>query len=206
MKLFLASSLDKTFDLLAQRLPATISKRVAFIANAADPFDDKQWVDADRQAFIKAGFEVREVDVRGMTADQLSKQLLGIGVIHVCGGSVFHVLGLLKQNGLADVIVRAVREQGIVYTGTSAGSIIASSSTQIYEYDPEEDRFVKGAKDFAGLGFVPFILVPHCNSSDFVEANKIVAEHAPEFPVPLLFLHDNHAIWVQDDSVEFVIV
>jgi dipeptidase E len=205
MKLFLASSLDKTIPLLLARLPKDVKKSVLFIANAADPFEEKWWVDLDRKAFAKSGFEVVEVDLRTTDVERFQSALSEASIIHVCGGSVFHVLGLLKRTGIDEVIIEAVREHGVTYTGTSAGSIIASASTRIYEYDPEETKFVESAGDFSGLGFVPFIVVPHCNNPDFVAANKIVAEHAPHFPVPLIFLHDEHAVWVDNDKLEIVL-
>ncbi len=49
MKLFLASSLDKTFPLLLQKFSKSPKEsKVIFVANAADPFDDKWWIELDK--------------------------------------------------------------------------------------------------------------------------------------------------------------
>ena len=52
MKLFLASSLDKTMPLLFERMakPAGETK-VLFVANAGDPFQEQPWIVNDREAF-----------------------------------------------------------------------------------------------------------------------------------------------------------
>lgn len=205
MKLFLASSLDKTLPLLLQKFFKPPQKtKVIFIANAADPFDDKWWVDLDRQAFLKSGFEIIEVDLKNITEDRFTEQVQNADILHICGGSVFYLLSLLKKSTFHKTITGAVRKNKIFYTGTSAGSVIVSPSLEIYKYDPEEKKFFDPKSDFSGLNFVNFLIVPHCNNPEFVEANKAVIEHSPKFPIPLIFIQDNQVVWVEDNKFEIL--
>lgn len=203
MKLFLASSLDKTSPLLIQRIPKS-AKRVAFVANAADPCDDPWWINLDREAFKKSGFEIAEVDLRKINKEEFEKVLENNDILHFGGGSVFYLLSLLKQKDLENLIVDHVQNDKIIYTGTSAGSIIPSPVLDIYKYDSEENKFYKNDSESRGLGLVNFIILPHCNNQEMTENNKNVVEHAHEYPIPLLLLHDNQAVWVEDEKLELL--
>lgn len=203
MKLFLASSLDETISLLKQRIPESMN-RVVFVANAADPFDDRWWVDLDREAFKKSGFEIIEVDLRKISKDELEGKLKNTDILHFCGGSVFYLLSILKQKDVAGLITDYVKNNKVVYTGTSAGSIISASSLSLYRYDTEEVKFFKNDADSSGLGLVDFIILPHCNNLEFAENNKNVVERANESPAPLLLLQDSQAVWVEDKKIEIL--
>jgi peptidase E len=191
MKLFLASSLDKTLSLFKNKLDGNKKYKVIFIANAADPFEDQWWVEADRKEFIKQGFELMETDLRNLDGDQLKSELASADIVHVCGGSVFYLLSIVKQKGIDTAIIESVKNGKVIYTGTSAGSILASTSNEIYKHDPEESKYSNLLSNYSGLGLVKFLIVPHCNNPEFVDA--------------LFLLNDNQAIWVEDDRFELLI-
>lgn len=200
MKLFLASSLDKTIQLLNDRLKNNHSPAVAFIANAADPFTETWWVEADRTAFLKNNFTVKNIDIKNISQKNFEDQLQSCDSIHFCGGSVFYLLHLLKINNLDTIVKKLVLSDKLVYTGTSAGSIIASVDTKIYIHDPEETKYAHLVSDYSGLGFIPFVIVPHCNNPEFIDANKAVIEQLPNFEQALLCLTDNQAVWVENNQ------
>lgn len=203
MKLFLASSFDKTASLFKQRVPES-AKRVIFVANAADPCEEKWWVDLDRDAFKKLGFEVVETDLRQSDKESFKQKLNDADILHFCGGAVFYLLSLLKQRGLEELIIDYVKNDKIIYTGTSAGSIIPSPALDLYKYDTEESKFYKNEAEAKGLGLINFVILPHCNNPDMTENNKNVVEHAHKYSIPLLLLHDNQAIWVEDKKLELL--
>lgn len=205
MKLFLASSLDETIALLESILNKPIKdNQVLFIANAADPLENPWWVDLDRKKFLGEGYKIVEADLRKLSKQEFIEKLENADIIHFCGGSVFYLLSILKREGFRDLIVEAVKENKLVYTGTSAGSIVVSKSNEIFKYDPEEVKFADRVSDFSGLGLVDFVIVPHCGKSDFIEANKAVVEHMPEFPYPMIFLYDNQVVYVNDGKLEIL--
>lgn len=203
MKLFLASSLDKTMSLLKERIPKS-AKRVVFVANAADPTDDPWWIGLDREAFKKAGFEITEVDLRKVSKEKFEKVLKNNDILHFAGGSVFYLLSLLKKQNLEDLIINYVKTGKIIYTGTSTGSIIPSPALDLYKYDTEEVKFYKSEAESKGLDLVNFVILPHCNNQDMAENNKNVVEHAHKYSIPLLLLHDNQAAWIEDNKLELL--
>ncbi|MDP2641457.1 MAG: Type 1 glutamine amidotransferase-like domain-containing protein [Candidatus Yanofskybacteria bacterium] len=206
MKLFLASSLDKTLPLLLKRIEKPAQElKVLFIPNAADPMENAWWVDLDKKAFRNEGCQIAEIDLRKISTEELTKQIENADILHVCGGSVFYLLSLLKEKGFDQVIIDSVRNNKILYTGTSAGSIICASTAWLYLFDVEEAKFAEGMKDLSGLRLVNFLIIPHCENPRFTESNKnMIVENLPKHSDPVFLLYDSQAVWVEDEKFELL--
>ena len=208
MKLFLASSLDKTISLFQQKwTKSPEDTNVLFISNAADPYlTDKFWIRWDREAFGKLGFKITEIDLRETTKEKFAECLATADILHMCGGSVLYLISLIKKQDLQSTIIDAVKNNRVLYSGTSAGSMIVSEKLDLCTFDQEELNFVKGMTDFPGLGFVNFLILPHCNQEMFVESNKKMIEHLPECPQVLMCIQDSQVVWVEDGKMEILSV
>jgi peptidase E len=205
MKLFLASSADKTLSSLGTLVP-NIGKKVLFVANAADPYvgTDTFWINWDRGKFAELGYKLTEVDLRETTPEQFEKLLQAHDILHICGGSVYYLINLLRTKNLEMALVKAVRDETIVYTGTSAGAIIPSESIRAFSYDDEEREHVAKVPDHRGLGLIPFGIMPHSNNADFGDEHKKIVDHMSDDPTALFFIHDHQAIWVNGDTIKFL--
>jgi dipeptidase E len=201
MQLFLASSLEQSISAIVKSLPQ--NGKVLFIANAADPYEDTWWIESDRQAFLKHGFELVEADLRKLSADDFRKHLDNANIIHFGGGSVLYLMGLLKQKGFDSIVSDYVKSNKIIYTGTSAGSMIVAPSVALSQHDPEEEKFITDAGDLSGLNLVNFFIVPHCNSAKFDE-NKEMLKHISEYTMPILMIYDNQIVAVQDQTFKIL--
>ena len=84
MKLFLASSLDRTVNLLSKKLSKSVKgKRVIFIDNAADNYKgDRWWIKSDKDAFVKIGCNIVEVDIRQISKKDFKLELEKSDIIH----------------------------------------------------------------------------------------------------------------------------
>ncbi len=205
MHLFLASSLDKTLPLLKPLLHGKTATKIAFVANASDHAEgDIWWVNNDRIEFEKLGHTVTNVDLRTITADELKQVLTDSDILHVAGGSVFYLMGLIKKRGFEMIITNAVRSGSIIYTGTSAGSMIVCPSLAMFAFDEEESEFLKDVPDQRGLGLINFGIMPHSNNAEFVSEFDKVVEKFPINTEPLLFIQDTKAVWVEDDTFKIV--
>jgi len=206
MKLFLASSFAQTSKLLEQKLQKPIKgKKIIFIANPADySTGDKWWIKADRDAFIKLGCDVIDVDLRIISEKDLKKYLETSDIIHFCGGSVFYTILIIKERGFDKIIKEFVEKDKIIYSGTSAGSMIVSEDLSLDASDPEEKQAVEKLKDYFGLGLVNFLIVPHSNNKDFVEGNTEMIKLLPKYPVPTIFISDNQVVWVENNKFEIL--
>lgn len=208
MKLFLASALDKTAPLLAKKLPKTKKPRkVLFVENADDYSEsDKSWIKLDREALVKLGFEIVETDLRTIPQEEFTKNLKTSDVIHFCGGSVLYLISLLRDKGFDKIIVEFVRKDKIIYSSSSAGSMIVAKDISLSAVDTGEEKFVSKMKDFSGLGLTNFLIIPHSGNAEFLEGNKKIIEQLPKYSQPLIFLYDNQVVWVEDDKVEFLFI
>ena len=205
MRLFLASSLDKSATLLPEKLSALRNKTVLFIANAADNHEgDKWWVRLDKEAFEKMGYKVLETDLRNISKADLTGQIKKTGIIHFCGGSVLYLILLIRENNLSQIIVDSVKNGEIIYSGTSAGSMIVAKDLSLSAFDPEEEQLVKKMGDYSGLGLADFLIMPHANNDGFLEGNKRMIEQLPKYNQPLIFIYDNQVVWVEDDKMEIL--
>ncbi|MEN9523985.1 MAG: hypothetical protein RL536_54 [Candidatus Parcubacteria bacterium] len=108
------------------------------------------------------------------------------------------------SKGLEDVLVDVVKSGKIIYSGTSAGSMIASSDLKLSSYDEEEKDLVQKTNDFSGLGLVNFLIIPHTNNKDFAESNVSMVRRLSDNLQPLIFLDDNRALWVENGKLEIV--
>jgi len=211
IKLFLASACDKTLSLLPDLIgESRRSKRVLFVANAADNEKGvKWWVEQDRAAFEQLGCELCELidlDLRKISKEKLRAELETGDVLHLCGGSVLYLISLLKKRELLDIIIKAVHDESVTYTGTSAGSMIAAQDLSLCRYDPEEKEYVNDPEDLSGLGLVNFLTLPHANAEFFIEINKKMIEKLPEHDQALVVLYDYQVVWVNDGSSKILTV
>ena len=207
MKLFLSSSTE-ALSLLSTKLPKKgKGAKVLFIANAADNISgDHWWVKADRDALIKLGCKINDIDLRNVSKADFTKMINSSDLIHFCGGSTLYLISTIKKVGVHTIISKAVRQGKIIYSGTSAGSMIAADDMKLKlcKYDDEEKELVKTMTDYSGLGLVNFLIIPHCNNNDFVESTKNMIGHLPENPAALILINDSQAVWVEDEKFEIV--
>ncbi|NTV22479.1 MAG: type 1 glutamine amidotransferase-like domain-containing protein [Candidatus Yonathbacteria bacterium] len=206
MKLFLASSLNQTIQKFDEKIEGGLrGKTVLFFANASDPYDgEKWWITNDRIAFEKFGCIVHEADLRTLDSDALRKLLDSSDIIHFCGGSVVYLMSLIRERGVEEIIKEYVLSDKIMYSGTSAGSMIASKNLELCKYDTEEEPFVSNMKDWSGFAFVHVYILPHAGSPDFSETNKEIVGHVPKHPQAVIVLFDHQAVWYAEEKFEIV--
>ena len=207
MKVFLASAADKTLHLLSSLAKITPQKtKVAFIANASDLYTrETPWIDADRNKFRELGYSVTDVDLRRLTKTEIQKELTSADIIHVCGGNLLYLLSLFQEKDIVDLIRDAVVKSGKIYTGTSAGSMIAAPSVELEKYSSETlPETLKKLKGFKGLGLAKFLVVPHSENPDFASDSTQYVKHVHEHGVPLFFIYDSQAVWIDGDGMRLM--
>ncbi|TRZ78020.1 hypothetical protein D4R87_01600 [bacterium] len=212
MKLFLASALDKTIQLVLDRLPKIDRKyQVLFVANAAEPYEgDKWWVESDRKAFIDNGFDVVEIDLSKISKDEFISYSKNADILHVCGGSPLYFLSLVNKNKeLKNCIINIIKKEELIYTGTSTGSMIMANSLEPDKHsklDEEETELAESLSDFSGFGLVDFLIMPHCNQLEFADSNKDVVEHMHKYSIPFIMIHDHQLVFVENNKFEILSV
>jgi dipeptidase E len=108
--------------------------------------------------FENMGFEVVTHDLS--KSKEPLPEGLSIGDFHavyVCGGNTFFLMSHMRRTGFIEIVRKAV-DDGLIYIGSSAGSVAA---TPDIGYAASLDDRAQGDGDDAGLGFVGFAILPH---------------------------------------------
>lgn len=163
-------------ELLEKSLLPT-SATVAFIPTASDPYPERPWVDADRQALRNLGYHLVEVDLKN-TAEHLQKALVPCNILFVAGGNTTYLAEYAHRANVSSV-VRDFLQQGKMYIGSSAGSILAGPSVEPFL---AEDR-AELPNDVmltnpSCLSLVNYVVLPHDQVEQFSAADdKIIKRY-----------------------------
>jgi dipeptidase E len=207
-RLFLASSIDKVAKDIAKNIgkdPKIL--KTAFILTAAEPKNIKEkgleWLKNDRKGLVDAGFNLFDYTITNKTSEQIEKDLKDCDVIHVNGGHTFYLLLQARKSDFDKFIKKFINNGGI-YIGSSAGSIIASPDIAIKreeatkEYDDE-------LKTFEAFNLVNFIIFPHWAREDRKEKylghrleNSYITKNK------IILLTDTQYVLVEDDMYKII--
>jgi len=175
--------------------------RVAFIANAADNYADKWFIGKDRNSLLELGMNVSDVDLRGKTPNELLVEFENVDVIFVAGGNTFYLLQKMIESG-ADKIISNLIEKGVVYVGSSAGSVLVGPSIEPVAAfdDPKEAPMLTS---FEGLKLVDFVTLPHFNkNSPEDNYTEVMKKYSKKYK--LITISDEQAIAVKDNNFEII--
>ncbi len=177
MKLLLTSIYVNVADELLKLIkdkPENIT--VAFIPTASDPYEDKWFVEVDKNKLKEQGFRIREIDLKSKNYDELKEDIKDCGVIFVGGGNVFYLLQEARKSGF-DKVMESLINTETVYVGSSAGSVLLAPNIEVVDVfdDPKE---APELSDYTGLGLVDFLVLPHYGKEKYEEKFKGVIEKA----------------------------
>ena len=97
---------------------------VCFIATAADPYDDKSFVEKDKERLTELGFKIIEIDLKQENENSLTGKLANLEVVFVEGGNTFYLMKYIRESGF-DKAIKRFLDNGGIYLGVSAGSYVA---------------------------------------------------------------------------------
>jgi dipeptidase E len=199
MKLFLTSStitenLVKDFEQLINKPINNL--KVAFIPDAADgiPYEkDNSWVETERQFLIdNYNWDITTFSLKEPNPENLLS-LYNYDVIFVNGGFSGYLAKMMRQSGFEKILPELLA-QGIVYVGSSAGSMVMSDlqdASSWYLREPEPETI-----DIPGLGYIDFQIYPHIEDNE-IEDIKINCKKG----ILYYLLRDGTAISINDDKI-----
>jgi len=198
MKLFLTSAgivpeIINDFFKLVGKEPK--NSKLIFVPTAADPEEDKQFVEKDKKRLAELGFKIEEITLQTENMRSLDKKFYGADIIYVEGGNTFYLLDWVRKSGF-DVAIKRFLENGGVYVGVSAGSMIAGPNIETAGWKHADNNIV-GLKDLSAMGLVDFAISPHFD--------EIVAEAVrgavAKVDYPTVALTDSEAVLVDGDKI-----
>jgi len=212
MRLFLAS---QDFGNYADKLLEIVNdnKRTLFIINARDERDESYRREKiiEKQALLEEnGFEWSgELDLRKYFGKEgeLKKFIRNkeIGHIHVTGGNTFLLRKSFALSGFDKIIKEELEKDNIVYSGSSAGSLIM---THDFKYYAQGDRMKVKAPGYPdeiiwdGLGLVEQYICPHYSTVGHEAVSKTIKEAFDKDGVPYLLLNDTDVYLIDGNKKE----
>lgn len=167
----------------AARLQRLVGGKVetAVIANAvdADPTPVRQAkVEGELEALSALDLRPEELDLRTFfdRPDATEAALDGYGLVWLRGGNVFVLRHALHRSGADEALRRLLRRDALVYGGYSAGPCVLGPTIRGFSAtdDPTVVTEMYGADPmWAGLGVVDFVVVPHVDSPDHPESERL---------------------------------
>lgn len=193
--LFLTSVAANVLSKIASSLPNPPKEfSVAFIPTAADPYETSGWVKQDRDKLMELGFKVFDFDLKNKNGYEVMRILTTANIIFVAGGNTFYLLEQVKKSGF-DKAVKILIGQGIIYIGSSAGSVIAGPSIEPMKcYD---DPLAETMDSLDALNLVDFVVLPHANQEKYkTSLEKATNDYKEKYK--LIPLMDTQFVVVRD--------
>jgi len=199
MKLFLTSScisenLQKPFLKFLDKSPE--QTKLFFIPTASDVEENKFYTCESMDNFAAIGINPIWYSLKYKTRDQIVRELADADVIWVNGGNTFYLLDVARKTGFMEIVQDLVRNKGVIYGGTSAGTILASPSIEAAGYGESADKNKVGLTDLTAFGFVTFLTHVHY---DPLTDKKELLSHKREVPIYAIF--DGSAVEVNNDQI-----
>lgn len=172
--------------------------KVSFIPTAADPETDKWFVDAAKEQLTVLGFKFEEVDLK-KNPKWIEKKLAAADIIYINGGNTFYLLYWIRKSKLDKYLSRFL-DEGKIYVGSSAGSIIAGPNIESAGWGEIKDENLVNLKELTGLNIVPFAISPH-----YTEADRLLLKKKSKLvDYPIIAINDAQAVQIIGNDYKIV--
>lgn len=166
---------------------------VAYAQNSNEEF----YVNESKEELKRIGFvNIATVNMIGsIDIDSLGN----FDVIYVCGGNTFAILNKIRETKLDVFIIFQVNE-GAIYVGVSAGSIIAGPDIEIAGWGSEGDKNEINLKDLKSFNFIDIAVFPHFHE----ELRGEVDEFRKKVNYQVVEITDDQAVFVKGKNVRLI--
>lgn len=138
------------------------TKKILYITTASDGENavDNSWMDEEYKTILDLGF--KEENIFEYKIGERKIDINNFDIIYMMGGNTFYLMDMIRKYNFDKVIKKAINK-GIIYIGSSAGSIILGDSV---EFALPFDENNVNMKDFTGLKIIDGIIIPHANRKE----------------------------------------
>lgn len=199
MKLYLASyTMVSMAKIMEYEGNDFARKKAIFIPTAGDPYDIKDFVEADRIALEKYGLDIVEMDIKNKNVEEIRKAIVGADIVLVTGGDTFYLMEKLKESG-ADKVIKDFIEKNGIYIGSSAGSIICCPTIEGAE-EFDNPNLAKGLNNFDGMGVFKDVIIPHAQKEKYFDRIRKATERLESKGYKVHHLTDDDVLFFDGDS------
>ncbi|MFH1244755.1 MAG: Type 1 glutamine amidotransferase-like domain-containing protein [bacterium] len=199
-KLFLTSQVQYVAHDISPKINSRVKTNAVFINT---PLKDKEhshleWHHLNKASMEEEGFKFVDYDITGKTHDQIISDLNHFDLMYIEGGNSYYLLQESQKNGFGDFVKKRV-EGGMVYVGTSAGTVIAGPDIEPVRQD-DRAALAPDLRGTKGFGLVNFVVIPHWGQPDRGELfDSYRLNHIYQEDYPYLLINDHQYVEVQDD-------
>jgi dipeptidase E len=199
MKLLLTSEFDISFEKTKKIIQPYQGANVLFIPTAAYGEGFEPDYEAHIKPFETLGLKVKTFDIKNKSEDMLADALKDCDVVYGGPGNTFYFLEHAQKCNLKRQLELKF-QQGGLYIGSSAGSILASPNIHFISLMDEPDK--ANLKDTKGFGFIDFLFLPHYDHEQMGRAAKeIMLSYKSDWP--LYVFNDDQAVYVENKKYFF---
>ncbi len=209
MNLFLSS--ENVGDYPDVFLDLMRDNKLAYIGNAKDDASAEERTSQilkHKTQFESYGLQFGEIDLREYFDSKVPKDILdNYDAVWCPGGNTFLLRSAMKQSGFDKILVQKIKDNELVYGGSSAGSVVVGPTLHGTENgdDPSAVKNIyKSEIVWEGLGVTDFVVIPHVGSNWFDEESTKMKQALFENKVDYRELKDGQVIVVKDGSEEFL--
>lgn len=173
--------------------------KLAMIPTAGYPEIDPILLNETKEGLGKSGFQIEVIDLKVEDPKVIKSKLEKVDIINVGGGNTFFLLYWVRICGL-DKYLGELLDQGKIYLGVSAGSILAGPNIAISGWRKDWDKNVVHLKDLTGLNLVPFAISPHYTEAD----RSLLKEKSKNVNYPIIAINDTQTVRVIGNDYKIV--
>lgn len=200
MKKVLLTSTGLQYSAVAEKFLSVIPKpanelKILFFPTASRTEEEMMFVKKSQDELLDAG--VSRDNILWLDVDNASENYgsADFDCIYVCGGNTFYLLKKLKESGYFTKILDWI-DNGIMYVGASAGSVIAAPDINYILCMDTNDCDLN---DTSGFSLISSYLIPHY-AEEFTESAEIIRREYGD----VLTIRDSQAYYLTDKELEMV--
>ncbi len=175
--------------------------RMAYITTAAKAkvVTDRGYLQKTEQLFKNMSINYTEIDIEDKNENELRTILKDYNAIYIQGGSTLYLMKAIKASGFAKV-VREMTDAGVIYIGSSAGSMVCSPTIEASTWKHPEKFSTITKDELSGMNLVPFLLFVHYEP----EYAEIINKNISESHHPIITITDDQAVLYKDGQYEIL--
>lgn len=202
--LILTSSNDEVTDHFVNQLNLQPKgMKLTYVTTAGEVEEGSlSWLSEDRNALINAGFDVSDFTFTNKSESQVKEMLDATDFLFISGGNTFFLLQQMHGSGFSKMIHSYV-ENGLLYGGTSAGSIVAGPNIEPTKF-LDDPTLAPELTDYTGLGLTDVIVFPHWGSENFAKRYEKLMPALYNVKEKIVLLHNSQYLLVQDEKYQIL--
>ena len=156
------------------------------IAVEGEKDTDRTWLEEEYETILDLG--IKEENIKEFKYEE-NIDFKDYDAIYMIGGNTFYLLKELREKKL-DVKIKHAIDNGVIYIGSSAGSIILGKTIETAL--PYDENWVN-LNNFEGLNMIDGIIIPHANRKQ-----EFLKEAKEKYKDKIIELYDDYGIVINN--------